>query len=123
MIVCNGRLLAFGAQFSVGDDVQVVTANVDLEQVRAHRARSVSRGLQSELLAGRIGDQGGYFRVRIPFSLSEDVLHDPRGHGASKPVEMPFYTVEEEISFGPACWLWDYLRRSRAPGFFLPLSG
>ena len=24
---------------------------------------------------------------------------------------------------GPACWLWDYLRRSGASGFFLPLSG
>lgn len=24
---------------------------------------------------------------------------------------------------GPACWLWDYLRRSRAGGFMLPLSG
>jgi NAD+ synthase (glutamine-hydrolysing) len=24
---------------------------------------------------------------------------------------------------GPALWLWDYLRRSGARGFFLPLSG
>lgn len=24
---------------------------------------------------------------------------------------------------GPACWLWDYLRRSGQGGFFLPLSG
>ena len=26
-------------------------------------------------------------------------------------------------SLGPACWLWDYLRRSGGSGFFLPLSG
>lgn len=26
-------------------------------------------------------------------------------------------------SLGPACWLWDYLRRSRMGGYFLPLSG
>ncbi len=26
-------------------------------------------------------------------------------------------------SLGPACWLWDYLRRSKLSGFFLPLSG
>ena len=26
-------------------------------------------------------------------------------------------------SLGPACWLWDYLRRSRTQGYFLPLSG
>lgn len=24
---------------------------------------------------------------------------------------------------GPACWLWDYLRRSGATGYMLPLSG
>lgn len=29
----------------------------------------------------------------------------------------------EEIAGGPACWLWDYLRRSGASGFFVPLSG
>ena len=32
-------------------------------------------------------------------------------------------TAEEEIALGPACWLWDYLRRSGQGGFFLPLSG
>jgi hypothetical protein len=26
-------------------------------------------------------------------------------------------------SLGPACWLWDYLRRSRTQGYFIPLSG
>jgi len=34
-----------------------------------------------------------------------------------------FHTPEEEIALGPACWLWDYLRRSGASGYFLPLSG
>jgi NAD+ synthase (glutamine-hydrolysing) len=29
----------------------------------------------------------------------------------------------QEISYAPALWLWDYLRRSGARGFFLPLSG
>ena len=29
----------------------------------------------------------------------------------------------EEIERGPALWLWDYLRRSGARGYFLPLSG
>jgi NAD+ synthase (glutamine-hydrolysing) len=24
---------------------------------------------------------------------------------------------------GPACWLWDYLRRSNQAGYFVPLSG
>lgn len=34
-----------------------------------------------------------------------------------------YHQVEEEILLGPACWLWDYLRRSGQGGFFLPLSG
>jgi len=29
----------------------------------------------------------------------------------------------EEIALGPACWLWDYLRRSNQGGYFCPLSG
>ncbi len=29
----------------------------------------------------------------------------------------------EEIAHGPALWLWDYLRRSGARGFYIPLSG
>ena len=30
---------------------------------------------------------------------------------------------QEEIAYGPACWLWDYLRRCGASGFLIPLSG
>ena len=30
---------------------------------------------------------------------------------------------DEELMLGPACWLWDYLRRSGAAGYLLPLSG
>lgn len=36
---------------------------------------------------------------------------------------MFYYSPQEEIRLGPACWLYDYLRRSKAGGFFLPLSG
>ena len=36
---------------------------------------------------------------------------------------MHFHSFQEEIALGPACWLWDYLRRSGASGYFLPLSG
>lgn len=30
---------------------------------------------------------------------------------------------EAGCRLGPACWLWDYLRRSRTQGYFVPLSG
>lgn len=34
-----------------------------------------------------------------------------------------YLSAEEEILQGPACWMWDFLRRSSQGGFFLPLSG
>lgn len=39
------------------------------------------------------------------------------------PKTLNIHCPEEECCLGPACWLWDYLRRSGAAGFFLPLSG
>lgn len=41
----------------------------------------------------------------------------------SPEIEVHYNLPEEEIAYGPACWLWDYLRRSKQAGFFLPLSG
>ena len=38
-------------------------------------------------------------------------------------MQVSYHIPEEEIAYGPSCWLWDYLRRSRTGGFFLPLSG
>ena len=36
---------------------------------------------------------------------------------------LPLFTHPHTCSLGPACWLWDYLRRSGMAGYFLPLSG
>lgn len=33
------------------------------------------------------------------------------------------HRINELYRLGPACWLWDYLRRSRTQGYFIPLSG
>ncbi|RKP21800.1 adenine nucleotide alpha hydrolases-like protein, partial [Rozella allomycis CSF55] len=41
----------------------------------------------------------------------------------SKPISVTYFSMEEEIMLGPACWLWDFLRRSPCSGYFLPLSG
>ncbi|KAF8655132.1 hypothetical protein HU200_061269 [Digitaria exilis] len=38
-------------------------------------------------------------------------------------LQIMYHCPEEEIAFGPSCLLWDYLRRSQASGFLLPLSG
>jgi NAD+ synthase (glutamine-hydrolysing) len=41
----------------------------------------------------------------------------------NKSIHPTLLMPEEEISMGPPLWMWDYLRRSGARGFFLPLSG
>ena len=63
MIVVNGRVVAQGSQFSL-QDVEVVTATVDLEDVRSHRATS-SRSMQA---AGA----RRYERIEVNFSLSKE---------------------------------------------------
>ncbi|KAH8997827.1 glutamine-dependent NAD synthetase with GAT domain-containing protein [Lactarius hatsudake] len=116
MIALNGRIIAQGSQFSL-TDVEVVSATIDIEDVRAHRARS-SRSMQAAA-AER------YHRIEAPIALSSgkfDVIED-LNRPAARSYEVRYHAPEEEIAFGPACWLWDYLRRSRTQGYFLPLSG
>ncbi|XP_064226334.1 glutamine-dependent NAD(+) synthetase isoform X2 [Aotus nancymaae] len=112
MIAMNGSIFAQGSQFSL-DDVEVLTATLDLEDVRSYRAEISSRNLA----ASRVSP---YPRVKVDFTLSchEDLLAP-----VSEPIEWKYHSPEEEISLGPACWLWDFLRRSQQAGFLLPLSG
>ena len=63
-----------------------------------------------------------YTRIEVDFSLSIPGSVLDSKICPSRPREPFFHTPEEEIALGPACWLWDYLRRSRQAGFFLPLS-
>ncbi|KAF5607861.1 NAD+ synthase (glutamine-hydrolyzing) [Fusarium subglutinans] len=112
LIMVNGSIVAQGSQFSL-DDVEVVTATVDLEEVRAYRF-APSRNFQAV-------QAPVYERIEVDFSLGHedlDLLHAPT---APRPAR--YHVPEEEIALGPACWLWDYLRRSRASGYLVPLSG
>lgn len=111
-ISLNGDFIAVGKQFSL-KDVEVITACVDLDQIRTYRNQRRSRQQQACVAPP-------YPRVSVPFKLSSgvDILLP-----SSVPVRVKFLLPEEEISLAPACWLWDYLRRSGQGGFFLALSG
>lgn len=111
LIMCNGRLLAQGSQFSM-QDVEVVTATVDLEAVRAYRGAIASRMTQAS-------EAQPVPRIVADFDLTRA---DP-ALAPTPPIAPAFHTPEAEIAYGPACWLWDYVRRSGTHGFFLPLSG
>ncbi|XP_064779422.1 glutamine-dependent NAD(+) synthetase-like [Oncorhynchus masou masou] len=110
-VAINGDIVAQGRQFSL-DDVEVVTAILDLEDVRSYKGEHCHPHVEYE--------HKPCHRVKVDFSLSdcEDVYLPTH-----QPIEWQFHTPEEEISLGPACWLWDYLRRSGQAGFLLPLSG
>ncbi|ORZ29590.1 hypothetical protein BCR44DRAFT_115967 [Catenaria anguillulae PL171] len=139
MVAVNGELVAQGSQFSL-TDVELVTATVDLEHVRSFRSGRASSNMQA-------ANAPRYPRVHVDMALSASVwdtaMDDaPRLFPTVSPPTVTANTLvrhvrptpvlasgprihapEEEIALGPACWLWDYLRRSRTQGFFLPLSG
>ena len=120
IIVCNGQVLAQAPQFSVSD-VEVITATVDLDDVRSYRASIPSFGIQavnnkhdSSVANGTCIDCPDV-QVQAARNTRIEVTEPKQGLHISSP--------QEECCLGPACWLWDYLRRSGAAGFLLPLSG
>lgn len=103
--------VAQGSQFSL-NDCEVITATVDLEEVRSHRF-APSRGMQSVRAPE-------YKRIDADFSLSSWNNFDPDIRPSRK-FAPKYHSPEEEIAMGPACWMWDYLRRSKAAGLLVPL--
>lgn len=115
MIIVNGDVVAQGSQFSL-NDVEVVTATIDLEEVRAYRS-SASRGLQAAL------SEVKYERIQTSFSLSTDDSDMDLQKRPALPIKPRLHSVEEEIALCTGCYLWDYLRRSGTAGYLVPLSG
>ncbi|XP_052901212.1 glutamine-dependent NAD(+) synthetase isoform X1 [Anopheles moucheti] len=114
-VALNGAIIARGRQFALSE-VDVTVASFDLQDIRAYRGALRSR---SSLAASA----PNYPRVQLQLELASSDRDHP-GTPASSPLgEWVYHRPEEEIALGPACWLWDYLRRSGQGGFFLPLSG
>lgn len=96
LIIVNGKVLAQGSQFSL-NDVEVITATIDLEEVRSYREQK-SRAMQAR-------DQPKYERIEVDMSLSSegdeiDLLLQP-----TPPRDVVYHIPEEEIAYGPACYL------------------
>ncbi|XP_030504428.2 glutamine-dependent NAD(+) synthetase [Cannabis sativa] len=111
-VVVNGDLVAQGSQFSLRD-VEVVVAQIDLDAVSSLRG-SISSFQEQASCKTVISS------VMAPYNLCQsfNLKMCP-----SSPLKITYHCPEEEIAYGPGCWLWDYLRRSGASGFLLPLSG
>eukprot|EP00189_Rhodosorus_marinus_P001592 CAMPEP_0113954142 /NCGR_PEP_ID=MMETSP0011_2-20120614/295_1 /TAXON_ID=101924 /ORGANISM="Rhodosorus marinus" /LENGTH=721 /DNA_ID=CAMNT_0000963051 /DNA_START=272 /DNA_END=2437 /DNA_ORIENTATION=- /assembly_acc=CAM_ASM_000156 len=117
MIAVNGELVSQGRQFFLDDEVEVLTSIVDLDDVRSFRNAIASRSVQAAEAkpVHRI-----FVNFKVCFSDSDERIHRLAPNSR---VDPRYHSSEEEIALGPACWLWDYLRRSGAIGFLLPLSG
>ncbi|KAL2902943.1 Glutamine-dependent NAD(+) synthetase [Bienertia sinuspersici] len=111
-VVMNGDVVAQGSQFSL-KDVEVVVAHVDLDAVASLRLSSSSFQEQASSKT-TVPSVIAPYKLCRSFNLEEPISH---------PLKIKYHEPEEEIAFGPACWLWDYLRRSGASGFLVPLSG
>ncbi|KAG4305585.1 hypothetical protein PORY_001141 [Pneumocystis oryctolagi] len=115
MIVVNGSIVAQCMQFSL-NDVDVITATIDLEDVRNYR-NVICQGIQSLNISL-------YNKIYCPKILSQSISDlNLKKMIPSTPIVPRCYSTEEEIAFSHACWLWDYLRKSNCSGFFLALSG
>lgn len=114
-VIVNGTVVAQGPQFTL-NDVEVTTATIYLSQVRCYRQ---DLGLSNAKTSGGLT----YKRVKVDFTLSKS-SKGADGNGCSFTRELlQTRSTEEEFVLGPACWLWDMLRRSGAAGFLCPLSG
>ncbi|KAG5041561.1 hypothetical protein JHK85_014037 [Glycine max] len=111
-VVVNGDVVAQGSQFSL-KDVEVVVAQIDLDVVASLRG-SLSSFQEQASCKTKVPSVEVPYSLCLPFNLKTRL---------SLPLKIKYHTPEEEIAFGPGCWLWDYLRRSGASGFLLPLSG
>ena len=126
------------AQYGI-EEVEVATATLDLEDIRSFRNSIRSRNLRASHAAPypRI-DVTGFalskpFDVSVPNSVAINwVYHRYVTIKMIKDINLiikvfsrffSYFSPEEEIALGPACWLWDYLRRSGQGGYLVPLSG
>lgn len=98
------------SQFSL-DDTEVITATVDLEDVRASRDQK-SRAMQALC-------QPKYDRIEVSFSLSREGDEIDLSLRPTPPRAVEYLVPQHEIASGPACYLWDFLRRSKQAGFFV----
>ena len=112
MIAVNGSMVAQTKQFSLSE-VDVAIATIDIEDVRTYRSKNGNIG-------SKTFNKEVFQRIFVDFALTHD---DSLIIPTTQIIKTHYHTPEEEIALGPACWLWDYLRRSGASGFFLPLSG
>eukprot|EP00918_Siedleckia_nematoides_P099009 GHVU01216650.1.p1 GENE.GHVU01216650.1~~GHVU01216650.1.p1 ORF type:complete len:726 (+),score=95.58 GHVU01216650.1:506-2683(+) len=106
LIVVSGDVVAEADQRNLSD-VEVVVADIDLDAIQSRRVRPTVLEADSRDITIEVKSPHGASRTAPPTAPISPTLPPP----------------EQQIAQAPAAWLFHYLRRSGARGFFLPLSG
>ena len=112
MIASCGKMVAMGPRFSYGD-VNVTSAQVDLDAVRVGRARTASYRPDVDDDANCVS-----FDFKFKFEEQLDDISTPKVDWESST-----RLKEEEFTRAVSLALFDYLRKSRSRGFVVSLSG
>jgi NAD+ synthase (glutamine-hydrolysing) len=111
MIAACGEIVATGPRFSF-QDACVTSAVVDLDAVRVGRVRTASYRPDVDDDPNCVG---------FEFHFPERMIPEPRRDADTW--EIAGYVKEEEFTRAISLGLFDYLRKSRARGFVVSLSG
>jgi NAD+ synthase (glutamine-hydrolysing) len=112
LIASSGEMTAIGPRFSF-QDVSVTSAVIDVDATRSRRAQTGSFEPRFE--------ERDDSCVRVPFVFPQTVQHGTSASPA--PWERSSSIKDEEFVRAEALALYDYLRKSRALGFVISLSG
>ncbi len=110
LIAANGRMLAEGPRFGL-EQVRLCFADVDIAETRMALVRSASHRPNPEGPGERL--------VEVAFTWPDVGPLPVR----TPPPPTPTLAKDEEFTRAQCLALWDYLRKSRAAGFVVSLSG
>jgi NAD+ synthase (glutamine-hydrolysing) len=116
LIASSGKLVATGSRFSFQDRL-LTTAQIDLDATRMGQARSAS--FRPDLA----GDNAACVRAEFNWTAATQVKVVAQSSEPNGPWEEGEFVKEEEFTRAVALALFDYLRKAKAGGFTLSLSG
>lgn len=116
LIASGGTLVATGPRFSFRDRC-LTTAVIDLDATRMGQARTAS--FRPDL----VGDNAACVKTAFAWADAELDYGANQDAGAAASWEQGRFVKEEEFTRAEALALFDYLRKARAGGFTLSLSG
>ncbi|KAF0990780.1 hypothetical protein HZS_5759 [Henneguya salminicola] len=117
-VASSGKVVSMCKRFSINSGCVVMIVVVDVNEIRSRRASVVS-------LCKTAAEAAILPKIIIPENICKDFDHEYDDSEMMDPYNVINHNNIEidELIGAPSCYMWDYLRRSRMGGFFVPLSG